>query len=108
MGRLNSRAKVRVRGGEKAHHKQHNNQPLTLILSTVLAARVGAIVLGLLLLYCDGKALSEEAEISWLRDVRRSVVGWLCWLLCVVLMSFVSALCLCHNDRFRNLNHSIP
>jgi hypothetical protein len=73
-----------MRGGGKAHHKQLNNQPLTLILSTVLAAQVGAIVWGLLLLYCDGKALSEEAEISWFRC---SLVGCCVgWLLCVVLL----------------------
>jgi hypothetical protein len=39
----------RERGG-KAHLKQRNNQPLTLILSTVLASRVEAIVRGSLLL----------------------------------------------------------
>jgi hypothetical protein len=77
-----------------------------LIFGTVVAPRVVAIVPGLLLLYCGWEASLEATEISWLRC---SSLGRLVVVFCDGLKrSFVRALCLCHNDRFRNLNHSIP
>jgi hypothetical protein len=75
-----------------------------LLFNTVLAARMGATVRGSLLSCCGCKALSEAAEISWLSG--RLSVG--CCVVDGTKRLFVRALCLCHNDRFRNLNHSIP
>ena len=103
-GRVYFTCNIRVRGGGRSHHRSHNNQPLTSTINTVVAPQMVAMVWGLFWLYCDGKAIMEATEISWLRC---SSVGCRLVVVCCVDV-FVSALCLCHNDRFRNLNHSIP
>jgi hypothetical protein len=61
-----------VRGGERSHHKTHNNQPLTSTNDTVVAPQMVAMVGGLFWLNCDGKAITEATEISWLRCSARA------------------------------------
>jgi hypothetical protein len=72
MGGLISRAKVHVRVGGRSHHRSHNNQPLTSTNDTVVAPQMIAMVWGLFWLYCDGKAITEATEISWLRCSSRA------------------------------------
>jgi hypothetical protein len=65
-------AKFRVRGGGETHHRPRNNQPLTLLFDTLLAAWVRAIVQGSLLLFCDWKPCRRQRKShGW--DIRRSV-----------------------------------